>query len=241
MSKETTIMHTRKAVPYAVATVLVAGIAVSGSPGSAAEKSAAAAETLTIDNSGWSSEKSERLALNLGQLLVIRIEGAKQALDEGDVSSAQAAILDGESTAQTIADVSPVILVTDTITDAKNKVLAEEWTAFADALVPVNGYVDQMEVFAPKLAHATRQKMSAAKDKAAAKDTKGTAMIIQEIADDLTATTYYLPVRHAFDQLEAARLALAASPPDLAKAKTSIDSALDVVVVKVDSIETAAK
>jgi hypothetical protein len=48
-----------------------------------------------------------------------------------------------------------------------------------------------------------------------------------------------LPVRHAFEQLEAARLALASTPVDLASAKTSIDGALDTVAVKVDSIETA--
>jgi hypothetical protein len=205
----------------------------------AAEKSATATETLTIDNSDWSSEKSERLALNLGQLLVLRMERAKQLLDQGDVSGAQAAILDGESTAQAIVDISPVIRVTDTITDAKDKVLVEEWTAFADALVPINGNVDQIDIFAPELADATRKKMNAAKDKAAAKDTKGTAIIMQDIADDLMSTTYYLPVRHAFEQLEAARLALASTPVDLASAKTSIDGALDTVAVKVDSIETA--
>jgi hypothetical protein len=234
-------MHTTKAVPFAVATALVASIAISGGPSLAAEKSATATatETLAIDNSGWSSEKSERLALNLGQLLVLRIERVKQLLDQGDVSGAQAAILDGESTAQAIVDISPVIRVTDTITDAKNKVLVEEWTYFADALIPINGNVDQIDVFAPKLANATRQKMNAAKDKAAAKDSKATAMIMQEIADDLMSTAYYLPVRHAFEQLEAARLALAGTPPDLVTAKTSIDSALDIVVVKVDAIETA--
>jgi len=232
-------MHTTKALPFAVATALLASVAISGGPGLAAEKSATATETLTIDNSDWSSEKSERLALNLGQLLVLRMERAKQLLDQGDVSGAQAAILDGESTAQAIVDISPVIRVTDTITDAKDKVLVEEWTAFADALVPINGNVDQIDIFAPELADATRKKMNAAKDKAAAKDTKGTAMIMQEIADDLMSTTYYLPVRHAFEKLEAARLALASTPVDLASAKTSIDSALDTVVVKVDSIETA--
>jgi len=234
-------MHTTKAVPFAVATALVASVAISGGPGLAAEKSATAMETLTIDNSGWSSEKSERLALNLGQLLVIRIERAKELLDEGNVSGAQDAIWEGESTAQAIVDISPVVRVTDTITDAKNKVLAEEWSDFADALIPINGYVDEIDVFAPTLANATRQKMNAAQEKATAKDSKGTAMIMQEIADDLTSTTYYLPVRHAFYQLEAARLALANTPPDLATAKTSIDSALDTVVVKVDSIETATK
>jgi hypothetical protein len=175
-------MHTTKAVPFAVATALVASVAISAGPGLAAEKSATATETLTMDNSGWSSEKSERLALNLGQLLVLRMERAKQLLDQGDVSGAQAAILDGESTAQAIVDISPVIRVTDTITDAKDKVLVEEWTAFADALVPINGNVDQIDIFAPELADATRKKMNAAKDKAAAKDTKGTAIIMQEIA-----------------------------------------------------------
>ena len=85
-------MHTTKAVPFAVATALVASVAISAGPGLTAEKSATATETLTMDNSGWSSEKSERLALNLGQLLVLRMERAKQLLDQGDVSGAQAAM-----------------------------------------------------------------------------------------------------------------------------------------------------
>ncbi|MCW5700159.1 MAG: YfdX family protein [Rhodospirillales bacterium] len=234
-------MNVKRVVPSVLTTALVAGMTIAGSPVSAADQSAKMTEVLTIQDTGWSSERSETLALNLGQLLVSRIARAKQLVDRGDLSKAQLAILDAESTADVIVNISPVIRVTDKITDMNNKVLVDDTESFADTLIPINGYVDEMEIFAPKLATATRKKVSAAQEKAAAKDAKGAAKIMQEVADDLASTTYYLPVRHAYDQLVTARLALAGKTSDVATAKKAIASALDVVVVKVDAIESAMK
>lgn len=147
-----------RVVPSVLTTALVAGMTIAGSPVSAADQSAKMTEVLTIQDTGWSSERSETLALNLGQLLVSRIARAKQLVDRGDLSKAQLAILDAESTADVIVNISPVIRVTDKITDMNNKVLVDDTESFADTLIPINGYVDEMEIFAPKLATATRKK-----------------------------------------------------------------------------------
>lgn len=150
-------MNVKRVVPSVLTTALVAGMTIAGSPVSAADQSAKMTEVLTIQDTGWSSERSETLALNLGQLLVSRIARAKQLVDRGDLSKAQLAILDAESTADVIVNISPVIRVTDKITDMNNKVLVDDTESFADTLIPINGYVDEMEIFAPKLATATRK------------------------------------------------------------------------------------
>jgi len=234
-------MHRPSLYPAAVAGAVVVSLMASDMPARAADKAAMGTDTLSIYETGWSSEKTERLALNLGQLLVARINRAKRLIDEGDLASAQNAILEAEGTADVIVNISPIIAVTDAVRDAKNRLVAEGVETFADSLILVNGNVDQLEVFAPKLARSARAKLNTAKEKAQANDTKGAVIELQNVADEISSTTFYLPVRHAYNQLAVARLALAQKTPDVTTAKKAIDSALDVVAVKVDAIANETK
>jgi hypothetical protein len=222
--------------PAVVAGAVAVSLMASNLPARAADKAAMGTETLSIYDTGWSSEKTERLALNLGQLLAARINRAKRLVDEGDLAAAQNAMLEAEGTADVIVNISPIIAVTDSIRNAKNRLVAEGVETFADSLILVNGHVDQLEVFAPKLAESARAKLNTAKEKAQANDTKGAVIELQNVADEISSTTFYLPVRHAYDQLAVARLALAQKTPDVATAEKAIDSALDVIAVKVDAI-----
>lgn len=227
--------------PAVVAGAVVISLMASNLPARAADKAATGTETLSIYDTGWSSAKTERLALNLGQLLVARINRAQRLVDDGDLATAQNAILEAEGTADVIVNISPVIAVTDSIRDAKNKLIAEDAESFTDTLIPIDGYVDQMAVFAPELAQSARAGLNKAKEKVQANDTKGAVLELQHVADEISSTTFYLPVRHAYDQLVTARLALAQKSPDVATAKKAIDSALYVVAVKVDAIAMKAK
>lgn len=227
--------------PAAVAGAVVVGLMASDLPARAADNTAMATETLSVYDTGWSSDQNERLALNLGQLLVARINRAKRLVDEGDLAAAQNAILDAEGTADVIINISPVIEVTDAVRDARNRLIAEGVDTFANNLILIGGKVDRLEVFAPELAKSARKKLNSAKEKAQANDTKGAALELQNIADEISSTTFYLPVRHAYDQLVTARLALAQKKPDVAAAETAINSALDVIAVKVDAIAAKTK
>jgi len=227
--------------PAVVAGAAIISVMASNLPAHAADTAAMGTETLSIYDTGWSSAKTERLALNLGQLLVARITRAKRLVDEGDLATAQNAILDAEGTADVIVNISPVIAVTDSIRDAKNKLMAEDTDTFPDTFIPIDGYIDQMAVFAPELAQSAKAGLNKAKGKAQVNDTKGAVLELQHVADEISSTTFYLPVRHAYDQLVTARLALAQKSPDVATAKNAIDSALNVVAVKVDAIAAKAK
>jgi hypothetical protein len=234
-------MHHSSLYPAVVAGAVVVGLMASNTPARAADKAAMGTETLSIYDTGWSSEKTERLALNLGQLLVARINRAKQLVDDGDLATAQNAILEAEGTADVIVNISPIIAVTDSVRDARNRLVAEGAEAFADSLILVNGNVDRLEVFAPKLAKSARARLNTAEEKAQANDTRGAVVELQEVADEMSSTTFYLPVGHAYNQLAVARLALAQKTPDVATAKKAIDSALEVVAVKVDAIDAKTK
>lgn len=65
-------MHRPSLYPAAIAGAVVVSLMASDMPARAADKAAMGTDTLSIYETGWSSEKTERLALNLGQLLVAR-------------------------------------------------------------------------------------------------------------------------------------------------------------------------
>lgn len=222
--------------PAVVAGAVAIGLIATGLPARAADT-----DTVNIYDTGWSSQQTERLALNMGQLLIARIKRAQLLLDNGDLAATQYAILDAEATADVIVNISPVVAATEAIRDAKNRLVAEGVETFTDAILPVDGYVDKLAVFAPKLAESARAGLNKAKEKAKANDTNGAALQLQEVADEMSTTTFYLPVRHAYDELVKARLALAQKTPNVGVASKAINGALDVIAVKVNEIAEKAK
>ncbi len=228
--------------PTAIAGAVAVGLAGQSLPALAAvQKDTRTADASRINETGWSSQQAETLALNLDQLLVARISRAAQFLNEGAIASARDAVVEAEHTAGAINGVLPQIRVVDSIRHARSKLLKEGVAGFKADLVHVNGQIDHYEMFAPEQAQRAKAKITTAEMKAEAKDVNGAALMLQQAADDIEADAHYLPVGHARAKLEAARLALSKNTPDVAGAKAALGSALDMMAMKANGVPSQSK
>lgn len=200
-------------------------------------------DTRTVEVSpGWASPQLARAAAASGRALVEQLRSARAFLDSDSPELAQSTLRVASEFAGAWQRTMPFVDVDDAISNAKNKLVADDNAAFYDDLLPIYASLDEMDAYAPVVARQARGGVKHAEAQARAGRADAARTTLEEVGESLRATTVYLPLDRVADQIHVAQAALAAQPADTAAAKQAVDRALGSifeVVRGVDVVRTA--
>jgi hypothetical protein len=226
--------------PFAVTALSAALLMTSASGTFAAEtkhESAKAADQSQVTDrevishyTGWEDPDMARIAVHGGRALLRHLDTAHRDLVNNKQSEASTALNAADDFAQGLQMMVPYTVVVDNIRNAKNKLLASSTGVVVDEMLPIYANLDEMSEYAPKLAQQAKNKLNQAVKHAKQGDKQKAAETLTEIADDISATTVYLPVLYVKDQINIARNALNQDPPQLRTAQSAIESSMDSLV-----------
>lgn len=211
------------------ATALAVGLAL-GHPAWASEKPSVThftdKETVT-QYKGWEDPVMGNIAVNSGRALLQHLQAVKAALDSGAIDEARSQLISSRDFADALERMMPYVEISDDILGAKNNLVSDDKNIFYESLLPIYASLDEMEIYAPHLAKKARTKVQQAEKQAKKGDRKSAAKTMQEVADDISVTHVFLPVRFVDGQIHAALNAVTKKTPDVATAKKAISNALD--------------
>ncbi len=223
-------------LPRAILPVLLAVAVVSPlTPALATARNTPAGEVITKEM-GWDAPKVRHLAASLGNLLVTRMEKARDYLNNGDITNARYAITVARNMSVGLKSLVPTVGIVDSFLSARKTVLTEEYGEFRDSLLPIYRELDLLQVFAPKISKSARAKLHQSDRAASAGNRKQAAQKLKEIASDISGSTIYLPVDYVSVQLGAAQYIINQPKPDMAAAKKAINKAINSMVRDIKSV-----
>lgn len=191
---------------------------------------------------GWASPQLARAAAASGRALVEQLRSARAFLASDSPELAQSALRVASEFAGAWQRTMPFVDVNDALTNAKNRLIAEDNTAFYDDLLPIYASLDEMDAYAPVAARQAKRGVKHAEAQARAGRAAEARTTLEEVGEALRATTVYLPLNRVANQIHVAQAALAAQPADTAAATQAVDRALGSifeVVHGVDVVRTA--
>lgn len=233
-------MKTQKAYLPATLTLLSA-LSVGFSVPSMAGTNQYEQTQVSSEYGGWADPAMAGIAANAGRSLLQHLRSAQASLDTGKIEDARNTLISTSEFADSLERMMPYVVVVDDITNAKNKLMDEDVEVFNNDLLPIYARLDEMSVYAPKIAKASNAKIDKAAQKARQGDKKAAVKTLQEVSDDISATTVFLPVRYVDGQVYAAMNALRQSPANTTTAKKAISNALDSLSATVDAIDLTAQ
>lgn len=229
---------------YAVkpAAVALAAVLATGAIATSAQASAPSnTETVSItEYADWGDPAMAKIAVDSGRSLMAHLSTARALLDTGQIAEARSALIASREFADTIERIMPYLTVVADMKDASNKIIEEDATTFTADLLPIYARLDELQVYAPKVAKRTRGRMHLAEKYAMGGDRKHAAQQLIEAADDIIQHTVYLPVDYVDAQVYGALHALDQDKPDVATAKAAVNRALDSVTTVVNEVVTTA-
>jgi hypothetical protein len=209
--------------------------------------SASAADTQNTEVIGvsqyqdWSDPAMAGIAVNSGRALINHLLSASALLDTGSITQARSALLTSREFADSLGRVMPYLLVTQDIMDVNNHIVQGSVDVQSTDFLPIYGSLDDLAIYAPKVAQKARGMVKQAERHVVAGDKKQAARVLKQAADVITEDTVYLPVKYVDQQVHVALLALNQSNPDVSIAKTAVHNALSSVTDVVDTaVETPA-
>jgi len=231
--KSITASNAVKPVVAALALVLATGSVT----GMAATANQYASETTTITSSAdWGDPTMAKMAVDSGRALVEHLETARALLETGRIRQARSALIASREFADAIQRTMPYLTVVQDMQDASKKVSQEDVETFSTDLLPIYASLDELQVYAPKVADRTRGMVQDAEKRARAGDNTRAAQVLREAADDISRHTVYLPVGYVDEQVHGALYAINEAKPDVADAKAAVNRALDSVTLVVDEV-----
>jgi hypothetical protein len=195
------------------------------------EKPAQRRETIVA---GWEDPVMPDVAASSGRALLRHLETAKALLATNNVTGARSALLNSAEFATAIRLMMPYEVVTDQIENAKQHVVDESVDAFYADMLPIYGSLDELEVYAPTVAAKVREGVQLAEKHAKSGNRKAAAEQLQNVVDEFTQTTVYLPIGYVSKQIRAAENALNTRQPDVTTAKKAVDKALGSLAIVID-------
>jgi hypothetical protein len=217
------------AIALTVAATLLAANSVVAA--AAMEKPGPKSETIVA---GWEDPVMPDVAASSGRALLRHLESAKAYLATNSVTGARSALRDSAEFASAIRLMMPYEVVTDQIENAKQHVVDTSIDVFYADLLPIYGSLDELDVYAPKVAEKAREGVKKAEQHAKAGNRKAAANQLQNVVDEFSQTTVYLPIGYVSDQIRAAETALDKKQPDLTTAKKAVNNALGSLAAVVD-------
>jgi hypothetical protein len=228
-----------KALPVALA-ISLAGASVSLS---AAAADNTYAEVASVgEYAGWGDPAMAKIAIDSGRALVNHLYSAKALLEQKRIPQARSALIASHEFAAAIARVMPYLSVVEDMLDAGDRVVQENQEVLSADLLPIYASLDELDVYAPDVAHKTRGMLKQAEKDAAGGDKQHAAQELKQAAAVISEHTVYLPVDYVNEQVRVALNAVQKPKPDLAAAKAAVDRALTSVTLVVDAVvQTAAR
>lgn len=195
-------------------------------------------DTRTVEVSpGWASPQLARAAAASGRALVEQLRSARAFLAADSPALAQGALRVASEFAGAWQRTMPFVDVNDAITNASNKLVADDNTAFYDDLLPIYASLDEMDAYAPVVARQARGGVKHAEAQARAGRTGAARASLREVGESLRATTVYLPLNRVASEIRIAQAALAAQPANAQAAAQAIDRALGSIFEVVHGID----
>ena len=220
-----------------VVAVLAAVLATGSVTGMAATSDKLGTETISITTSAdWGDPAMAKMAVDSGRALVRHLETARALLETGRTKQARSALIASREFADAIQRTMPYLTVVQDMQDASKKVRQEDVETFSTDLLPIYASLDELQVYAPKVADRTRGMVQNAEKHARAGDKSRAAEVLNEAADDISRHTVYLPVKYVDEQVHGALYAINEAKPDVADAKVAVNRALDSVTLVVDEV-----
>ncbi len=231
---------THYAMKPAVA-VLVAVLASGAVVATAEAAGKSKTETVNISEyTAWGDPGMAKIAVDSGRALIAHLSTAHALLDSNQIPEAHGALIACREFADAIERSMPYLTIVEKIRDASKRIVEEDVQTLSTNLLPVYAGLDELQVYAPKVAGRTRGVLKQVKKHAAAGDKKHAARMLNEAADDIARSTVYLPVEYVGQQARVALYALDKTKPDIATAKAAVDRALDSVTTVIDEVVTSA-
>ncbi len=179
---------------------------------------------------GWNDPVIGHIAAFSGQALIRQLQMAKVTLKEKKLGEAKGALIAAKDFARGLQKMIPFIVVVDQAKNTKGKIVDSAEHVVIDDMLPVYQTLVQMEVDAPELAKKTHRKLKEAHKHAKLAKKKPATEKLEEVADDITTTTIYMPVVYVSEKVNQALKALNGKKPNAKTAKTAVSAALDSLV-----------
>lgn len=192
-----------------------------------------------VESTGWASPQMARAAAASGRALVEQLRSARAFLDADSPALARSALRVAAEFDGAWLRTMPFVDVSNDIRNARNKLVSGEQDLFYDDLLPIYASLDEMDVYAPRLASHVRDRTRKAEAAARSGRRSEAATTLTEVAADIENTTVYLPLGKVADQIRVAQAALAANPADKGAARQAIDRALGSIFEVVRGVDVA--
>ena len=199
-------------------------------------------ETINISEyTNWGDPAMAKIAVDSGRALIEHLSTASALLDSGKTGEARGALIASREFADAIERIMPYLTVVSDMRDASNKLVEEDVATYTPDMLPIYASLDELQVYAPKVASRNRDRVHRAEKYAASGNRARAAQQLSEAADDIVQHTVYLPVAYVDEQVRGALFALDQSRPDIATAKAAVNKALKSVTTVVDEVVTTAR
>lgn len=183
-----------------------------------------------VEQPGWASPYAAKAAAQSGRALIDHLQAARAFISDGSVKGARDMLTVAGDFDSVLLQNMPFLAVSDTLRNAQHKLVSGDISATGDTLLPIYAQLDDMQVYAPKLAQHSRSKVQAAEAQARKGDQQGASRALTDVANEIQATTVYLPLGQVQRDIQAAKADLNRPTPNLAAAKQSVDRALGSLV-----------
>lgn len=233
MNNQTPYLRTHKLLAIGMAVLLGTGVvnfafaADKTADAASATKTTQAGTEEQINFPGWDNPFMGRIAYYSGQLLIQHLQTAQQALADNKTTEALQALREAKTLASGIREMMPFTVVVDQVKNAKGDLVDSESAIMIGDLLPVYKSLEQMEPYAPKLAHNAREILKQAEADSNNGHKDAAIQKLDKAAKTIADTTVYMPVLYVSGQIDKAISALKADQPDTTTAKAAVDSAFD--------------
>jgi hypothetical protein len=183
-----------------------------------------------VSDSGWANPTLARAAAVSGQALLSHLQSAKAFLVAGSPEGARDALITASEFTNAMERTMPLVAVADDLKTARNKLISGETELFYDDLLPIYASVDDMQLYAPGLAKHVHGKVKKAEAQARSGQSQEAAKTLNEVGEEVTRATVYLPLGLVDNQIQVAMAALKGDHPDQATARVAVDKALKSLV-----------
>jgi hypothetical protein len=229
-----TLAHLAYKPAAAVLAVILSTGTIAAAAG-AAEKTGNGSVEIT-EYSNWGDPDMAKIAVDSGRALMQHLASAGALLASGKIAQARSALITSREFADAIQRTMPYLTVVDDLRDAGKHVVQEDLSVWSADLLPIYAGLDELRLYAPKVASHTRGMVRKAEKDAAAGDKGNAARELTEAADEIAQHTVYIPVNYVDEQVRGALYALDRVKPDVTGAKKAVGRALDSVTLVVNEV-----
>jgi hypothetical protein len=185
---------------------------------------------------GWQDPAMPNVAASWGRAMLRHLRTARSSLASNNLPIARGELRNCAEFATAIKMIMPYVVVTDQVENAKHQLVERSTEVFYANLLPIYGSLDELEVYAPKVAAKARAGVKQAEQQTKSGNKQAAAKALQDVADEISKTTIYLPIQFVSDQIRAAQTALGKNKPDVTTAQKAVDNALSSLTSVVDRL-----